>query len=308
MRFVDYYAVMGVAPEATPDDIKKAYRKLARKYHPDVSKEKDAEAKFKQVGEAYEVLKDPAKRAEYDELRRYGGRTNEEFTPPPGWQAHGGEHIDPRRAQQFSDFFEAIFGRGARRTDTQPEAAWPGEDIHYGIEISLEEVHRGGTRTLVLPLGPDAHGHMQTKSLKVTIPQGLQAGRQIRLKGQGHPGLGDARAGDLFLHVDYAPHRLFSVEGRDLTLVLPVTPWEAALGASVMVPTLDGTVKMTIPPNSIAGRKFRLAGKGLAGHPAGDLYVVIQIAVPANLSAQEREWMAKLAESSSFNPRASLGV
>jgi len=307
MRFVDYYEVMGVSPDASADDIKKAYRRLARKYHPDVSKEPNAEEKFKQLGEAYEVLKDPARRAEYDELRRYGGRMDEEFQPPPGWQARGGaQGVDPRAAQRFSEFFEAIFGRGAH-ADPHAGAAWPGEDIHYALQVSLEEVQRGGTRTLTLAVPPTHAGEASAKkTLKVAIPKGIPAGRQIRLKGQGHPGFGGAPAGDLFLHVEYAPHRLFTVDGRDLTLVLPVAPWEAVLGATVTVPTLEGAVKMTIPAQSHAGRKLRLAGKGLTGTPPGDLYVVLQIVVPPAPTARERELFAALAAESSFNPRASL--
>lgn len=309
MRFVDYYQVMGVSPDASPEDIKKAYRRLARKFHPDVSKEPNAEEKFKQLGEAYEVLKDPTRRAEYDELRRYGGRSDEDFTPPPGWHARGGEGVDPQAARRFSDFFEAIFGRGAAGQAHHAGGAWPGEDIHYAIQITLEEAQQGGTRTITLTTQPTYPGQAaEPKTLKVTIPKGIQAGRQIRLKGQGHPGTGGARAGDLFLHVEYAPHRLFTVDGRDLTLVLPVAPWEAVLGATVTIPTLDGAVKLTVPANSQAGRKLRLAGKGLPGAHPGDLYVVLQIVVPGTPTARERELLATLAQESQFNPRAALGV
>ena len=309
MQFVDYYEVMGVSPEATPSEIKKAYRRLARKFHPDVSKEANAEEKFKQLGEAYEALKDPARRAEYDEVRRYGGRSNEEFTPPPGWQPRGGPGIDPGNAEQFSDFFEAIFGRGGGPGNRHARGEWPGEDIHYGVQVTLEEVHQGGTRTISLAAPPSLSGPQpEPKILKVTIPKGIPAGRQIRLKGQGQSGSGGGRSGDLFLHVEYAPHRLFTVDGRDLTLVLPVTPWEAILGAAVTIPTLDGTVKMTVPPNSQAARKLRLPGKGLPGEPPGDLYVVLQIVVPRTPSARERELLTTLAQESQFNPRAALGV
>lgn len=304
MRFVDYYEVMGLKPDATPEDIKKAYRRLARKYHPDVSKEPEAEEKFKQLGEAYEVLKDPDKRAEYDELRRYGGRPGEDFVPPPGWQSRQGPQMDPRQAREFSDFFEAIFGRGG----AGPHRAggdWPGEDVHLGVQVSLEEAHRGGSRTLTLP-GRTPHDG-GTRTLKVSIPAGVQPGRQIRLKGQGQPGVGQGRAGDLFLHVEYAPHRLYTVEGRHLTLVLPVAPWEAMLGAVVTVPTLDGAVRLTIPARSQAGRKLRLSGKGLSGNPPGDLYVVLQIVVPPTPSAREEELMKTLAAESRFDPRATLG-
>jgi curved DNA-binding protein len=310
MRFVDYYEVMGVSPEAAPEDIKKAYRRLARKFHPDVSKEANAEEKFKQLGEAYEVLKDPTRRAEYDELRRYGGRPGEDFTPPPGWHARGGEPGgDPHAAQRFSEFFEAIFGRGAGTETRQAGGAWPGEDIHYAVQITLEEAQQGGSRTITLAAQPSRGAQPpDVKTLKVAIPKGIQAGRQIRLKGQGHPGAGGGRAGDLFLHVEYAPHRLFTVDGRDLTLLLPVAPWEAALGATMTIPTLEGAVKLTVPANSQAGRKLRLTGKGLPGTPAGDLYVVLQIVVPGTPTARERELLTALAQESQFNPRAALGV
>ena len=309
MRFVDYYEVMGIAPEATPDEIKKAYRKLARKYHPDVSKVANAEEKFKQLGEAYEALKDPTRRAEYDELRRYGGRSNEEFTPPPGWQPRGGQGVDPRHAAQFSDFFAEIFGRGGAQDGRRNSADWPGEDIHYSVQVTLEEAQSGGSRTISLAGQANLAGEVSPpKVLKVTIPQGIPAGRQIRLKGQGQPGFGNGRPGDLFLHVEYAPHRLFTVDNRDLTLVLPITPWEAILGAAVTIPTLAGSVKLTIPPNSQAARKLRLAGKGLAGDPPGDLYVVLQIVVPELPTARERELLTTLAQESQFNPRAALGV
>lgn len=309
MRFVDYYEVMELSPGAKPDDIKKAYRRLARKYHPDVSKEANAEEKFKQLGEAYEALKDPARRAEYDELRRYGGRSNEEFTPPPGWHPRAEQGVDPREAAQFSDFFEAIFGRGGGHTNPHARGEWPGEDIHYGMQVTLEEAHIGGTRTISLATPPNLAGQQpEPKVLKVTIPKGISTGRQIRLKGQGHPGIGGGRPGDLFLHVEYAPHRLFTVDARDLTLVLPVAPWEAMLGATITIPTLDGTVKMTVPPNSQAARKLRLAGKGLSGDPPGDLFVVLQIVVPAAPTARERELLTTLAEESRFNPRAALGA
>jgi curved DNA-binding protein len=308
MRFVDYYEVMGVAPEASADEIKKAYRRLARKYHPDVSKEAGAEEKFKQVGEAYEVLKDPTRRAEYDELRRYGGRHPDDFKPPPGWhsRAAAGDHFGAGDAQRFSEFFEAIFGagaRGARGFDAEHGAAWPGEDIHYRLQVSLEEAAHGGTRTITIA-GGGRPG--ETRTLKVRIPQGIAEGRQIRLKGQGHPGHGGAPAGDLYLHVEYAPHPLFTVEGRDLTMVLPLAPWEAVLGASVTVPTLDGAVKLTIPVQSRAGQKLRIAGKGLRADPPGDLYVVLQIVVPPQASERARALYRELAEEAHFDPRAGL--
>ncbi len=307
MRFMDYYKIMGLAPEATPEEIKKAYRRLARKYHPDVSKEADAEEQFKQLGEAYEVLRDPARRAEYDEIRRYGDGRGGEFSPPPGWRPSGATDFDPAAAQRFSEFFDTLFGRGG--TGPRGGAGWPGEDIHYAIQVTLEEAQRGGTRTLSFELPPSQPGQSPvSKTLKVTIPRGIEEGRQIRLKGQGHLGQGGAAPGDLFLRVDYAPHPLFSLEGRDLTLQLPVAPWEAALGASVPIPTLDKPVRLKIPAQSQGGRKLRLAGKGLGGRTPGDLYVVLQIVVPPTLTERERELLEELGRVSTFNPRLALGV
>lgn len=306
MRFVDYYQVMGLKDDASADEIKKTYRRLARKFHPDVSKEENAEDKFKALGEAYEVLKDPAKRAEYDELKRYGGRSTEEFTPPPGWQPRGDHGFENTQdAHRFSDFFEAIFGRGGRGGYDTQRGAWQGQDTHHALAITLEEAHQGGSRMLSLagesPSAP-------AKTLKVTIPKGINAGRQIRLKGQGYPGSGGGRDGDLYLHIEIAPHRLFTVEERDLNLVLPVAPWELVLGAAVTVPTLDGPVKLTVPAASRAGRKLRLPGKGLAGTPPGDLYVVLHSVVPEQVTERERELYQSLARESGFNPRTALGV
>jgi curved DNA-binding protein len=300
MRFIDYYQVMGLKDDASAEDIKKAYRRLARKFHPDVSKEPKAEEKFKQVGEAYEVLKDPKRRAEYDELKRYGGR-NDEFTPPPGWRSGRQDFEYGQQAQGFSDFFEAIFGRGAGGFAAN-RGTWAGEDLQHALQITLEEAHRGGSR--VINIGNPGSG--AAKMLKVTIPKGIGAGQTIRLKGQGRPGGGGARDGDLLLQIEISPHRLFTVEGRDLNLVLPVAPWELVLGAVVTVPTLDGSVKLTIPANSRAGQKMRLAGKGLAGNPRGDLYVMLQSVVPERATERERELYASLARESDFDPREGL--
>jgi curved DNA-binding protein len=303
MRFIDYYQVMGLKEDASADEIKKAYRRLARKYHPDVSKEPNAEDKFKELGEAYEVLKDPQRRTEYDELKRYGGRTDE-FAPPPGWQPRGGQGFENAQdAQRFSEFFEAIFGRGAREGNRGARGQWAGEDVHHALAVTLEEAHQGGTR--MLSLGSE-NAAVPTKTLKVTIPKGIIDGRQIRLKGQGHPGVGGGRDGDLYLHVKIAPHRLFTVEEQNLNLILPVAPWELVLGAVVPVPTLDGPVKLTIPERSSAGRKLRLAGKGL-GNPPGDLYVVLKSVVPTTVTERELTLYADLASESRFNPRESLG-
>ncbi len=312
MKFVDYYKVLGVAPEASADDIKKAYRRLARKYHPDVSKEKDAEARFKEVGEAYEVLKDPEKRAEYDQLRRFGGDGGE-FRPPPGWQRpqgswSGGGVGDPGGdfgdGQGFSEFFEAIFGRGAAGGRRGPGAgsyragAPPrGEDVQARLPLTLEEFVRGGSRTITIPTleGP--------RTLKVNIPRGVGDGGKVRLKGQGGPGPGGA--GDLYLIVEFLPHERYTVDGKDLRMKLPVAPWEAILGARIEVPTLDGAVTLMVPANARGGQQLRLRGRGLPGDPPGDLYVELTVAVPRAEHADQRAAVEALRDAfPGFDPRA----
>lgn len=314
MKFVDYYKVLGVAPEASPDDIKKAYRRLARKYHPDVSKEANAESRFKEVGEAYEVLKDPDKRAEYDQLRRYGGAGGE-FRPPPGWQGRqraGGDHGadfgagDFGGAQGFSEFFEAIFGRGAAGAARgagpgagpfQSRARPRGEDVQVRLPVTLEEVVHGASRTLSLPT-PDG-----TRTLKVNVPRGIADGGKVRLKGQGQPG--PAGNGDLYLVVELLPHARYRVDGKDLRTTLAVAPWEAMLGARIDVETLDGAVTLTVPANARAGQQLRLRGRGLPGEPAGDLYVELQIVVPRADEAQQRAAIEALRDAfPGYDPRA----
>ncbi len=249
MEFKDYYKIMGVAREATQDEIKRAYRKLARKYHPDVSKEPDAEARFKEVGEAYEVLKDPEKRAAYDRLAAGGYQGGEEFRPPPGWDAgfefRGGGFTDGDAAH-FSDFFESLFGGGSpfgHGAGRRGGVRMRGEDRHARIRIGLADAYHGATRTLSLQVPEvDPQGRVITRnhSLNVKIPAGVTEGQQIRLSGQGAPGLGGGPAGDLYLEVSFEPHPVFHAEGRDVFATLPIAPWEAALGAKVPVPTLGG--------------------------------------------------------------------
>lgn len=303
MQFIDYYAVMEVSPQATPEEIKKAYRRLARRYHPDVSKEPDAEDRFKALGEAYEVLKDPEKRAEYDGLRTMGSRQGENFAPPPNWHPRTDGDFTDADAAEFSEFFEAIFGRQNRR-HAHPRA---GDDLHHEVRVTLEEALHGGTRLVTLG-GPPGVSHAPPRTLKFQIPEGVRAGQKIRLRGQGHPGLAGGPAGDLYLHVEFAPHSTFTVEGNDLALVLPITPWEAVLGASVNIPTLDGTVKLNVPAGSQAGRRLRLQGMGLGSNPRGDLLVTLRIVVPTSPSKAERESFERLARESAFNPRVVLGA
>lgn len=317
MKYKDYYEIMGVSRDATQDEIKRAYRKLARKYHPDVSKEADAEARFKEVGEAYEVLKDPEKRAAYDQLGT-NWQAGQEFHPPPGWDAgfefSGGGYTEADAAH-FSDFFEDLFGRGSvhgfHTGRGQREFHGKGQDHHARILIRLEDAYRGSERAITLRVPEvDASGHVVTRdrTLQVKIPKGITRGQRIRLRGQGAPGVGQGEAGDLYLEVEFEPHPFYRVEGRDIYLDLPVTPWEAALGATVAIPTLGGTVDLKIPPGSQTGRKLRLKGRGLPGTPPGDQYVILQIETPPAKDDKARALYQRMQQEMNFNPRRRLGV
>ena len=319
MEFKDYYEIMGVKRDASQDEIKRDYRKLARKYHPDVSKEPDAEARFKEVGEAYEVLKDPEKRAAYDQLGA-NWKAGQDFRPPPDWdqgfEFHGGGYTGGDAAS-FSDFFEELFGRagysqsGARPGGAYQEYSARGEDAHAKVLIDLEDAWHGAQRTITLKhteLGPDGRPQIKERTLNVKIPKGVKEGQHLRLAGQGSPGIGKGKAGDLYLEIAFKPHPLYRVEGKDVYLDLPVAPWEAALGAKVKVPTPTGVVDLSIPAQSKGGQKLRLKGKGIPGKPAGDFYVVLQIALPpADTEAAKAAYKA-FAEAVPFNPRAKLGV
>lgn len=316
MKFKDYYETLGVSRDAGQEDIKRAYRHLARKYHPDVSKEPDAEARFKEIGEAYEVLKDKEKRAAYDRLGA-NWRAGEEFTPPPEWEAafnfrDFGNLGGGVGGFGFSDFFETLFG-GSRRSPGAGFAGRPaqrGGDERAKVRISLEEAYGGTDRALQLqvPEG-DAYGQitLRTRTLRVKIPRGVTPGQQIRLAGQGQSGLGGGARGDLYLEVQIEPHSLFRVEGKDVYLNLPIAPWEAALGATVKVPTLGGYVDVKVPAGSQSGRKLRLKGRGLGGAHAGDQYVIIQIVVPDANTEPARELYHRMAREMPFNPRAHMG-
>jgi len=310
VEFKDYYKVMGVARDATEAQIKQAYRKLARKYHPDVSKEKDAEARFKEVGEAYEVLKSPEKRAAYDQLGQ-NHRPGEDFRPPPDWDA-GFEFSGAGPGNSsYSDFFDSLFGAQARSGRRADFHAGNGEDHHAKVLLDLEASLNGGARTFTLRMPEiDDSGRLVSKerTLNVQIPKGIVSGQQIRLAGQGARAPGNGKAGDLYIEVDFQPHPLYRIEGRDLFLELPVTPWEAALGATVKTPTPSGAVDLKIPAASHAGSKLRLRGRGIPASPAGDFYVILQIALPAANDDQAKAAYAAMAASLPFNPRASLGV
>ena len=312
MEFKDYYATLGVERTASQDAIKRSYRKLARKYHPDVSKEPDAEAKFKEVAEAYEALGDPEKRAAYDDVgRRY--QRGQEFQPPPDWNSgfeFSGRDAGPGDGMDFSDFFESLFGRHARSAGAQEPLHAAGGDHHAKIVIDLEDAYRGARRTISLRMPVvDAQGRvmLQERQLDVNIPKGVREGQHLRLAGQGGAGHGSGPAGDLYLEIAFRPHGRFRVDGRDVYLSLPIAPWEAALGAAVPVPTPEGSVQLTIPPGSSSGRRLRLKGKGLPGATPGDMYAVIDVKVPPADSAHAKEAYAALARAfPDYNPRSAL--
>jgi curved DNA-binding protein len=315
MEYKDYYKIMGVDRKATPEEIKRAYRKLARKYHPDVSKEKHAEAKFKELGEAYEVLKDPKKRAAYDQIGQ-NWQEGQTFTPPPGWEREFdfGKGVGGGRATGFSDFFEALFGGGFA---PHQEGVFyrgfqaQGEDQNVRIQIDLEDAYHGGTRMIALNMPEiDAQGRIvaNKKTLNIKIPRGIQAGQRIRLVGQGMPGIQGGHNGDLYLEVEFNKHRHFQVKGKDILIELPVTPWEAALGGSVPVPTLGGKVEVKIPPGSQSGTQLRLKGRGLPGATPGDQLISLKIMTPPATNEAAVALYKKMAESMPMNPRHNMGI
>lgn len=315
MEYKDYYNIMGLKRDATQDEIKRAYRKLARKYHPDVSKEKNAETRFKEVGEAYEVLKDPEKRAAYDHLGA-NYKAGQEFNPPPNWDSgfeFSGGGFTGAEAAGFSDFFEQLFGQqvhGARSAH-RPQYRTRGEDHHARVVVDLEDAFQGATRAISLQSpGLDAHGqmHVTQRTLNVKIPRGVKEGQMIRLAGQGLPGMAEGEAGDLYLEIHFKPHPYYRVDGRDLHMQLPVAPWEAALGATVKAPTPDGTVDLKIPAGSNSGSKLRLKGRGIPGNPAGDIYVTLSVVVPPANTELAKQAYQDMASKLAFNPRAEMGV
>lgn len=318
IAYKDYYNILGVSREASDSEVKKAYRKLARKYHPDVNKTPEAEEKFKEIGEAYEVLGDPEKRKRYDSLGA-NWQQGQDFQPPPGWEGtHFGFQGAPGGGQRysfsgdasmFSDFFESLFGgggggfsrstmRGIRGTDHEAEVTIPLRDAYFGAKrsISLQVVEQT----------PQGQLKRSVKTYNVTIPKGTTDGMRLRLTGKGGKGSGKAPAGDLFLRIHIEPDSIFKLQGRDLMEDLPITPWEAALGAEIMVETMEGGVKLKIPAGMQSGQKLRLKGKGMPGRggtAGGDLYVIIKIVVPKKLSEKEKELFKELSKISSYNPR-----
>ena len=314
MDFKDYYDIMGVKRDATQDEIKRAYRRLARKYHPDVSKEADAESRFKDLGEAYAVLKDPEKRAAYDQLGA-DWKAGQEFRPPPDWgsgfEFRGG--FQDGGGSAYSDFFDSLFGRDFQTTMGGRQAGMHahGEDHHAKVLIDLEDAYRGASRSISLSAPEiDQSGHVTTRqrTLSVKIPKGVKQGQRIRLAGQGSPGMGQGQAGDLYLEIEFKPHKLFRVEGRDVYLELPVAPWEAALGATVKAPTPAGPVDLKIPAGTSRPRKLRLRGRGIPGKPPGDLLVELVITIPPADSESARQLYEKMQRDLSYDPRSKLGV
>lgn len=304
-RYRDYYEIMGLARGASADDIKRAYRRLARKYHPDVSKEPQAEERFKELGEAYEVLKDPEKRTAYDQLGTHW-HPGEDFTPPPDWSARSHSSARFTDHATFSDFFESLFGGARRSPDAGPRR---GEDQSARIELTLEQAFNGVTRSIELAspqLAADGSATVVRRTLQVKIPPGVLPGQHIRLAGQGPPGLSGGRAGDLYLEIELAAHPRFTLEGRNVYLTLPLTPWEAALGARLKAPTLGGAVELKVPAGSQSGQKLRLKGRGFPGDPPGNQYVTLQIVNPKVDTDRARELYRTLAHEMSFDPRAGL--
>ncbi len=320
MQFKDYYQTLGVKRDATAEEIKKSFRKLARKYHPDVSKEKDAEQRMQEINEAYTVLSDPERRAAYDQVGS-GYQPGQEFRPPPDWDAgfefstHG---FSPGDAAGFSDFFSGLFGRmgasGAGGAFHAGKASggfrMRGEDHHAKVVLDIDDAFHGATRQISLRApSVDVQGHVtvETRTLNVKIPVGVREGQIIRLAGQGAPGYSGAPAGDLLLEVHFRPHDRLRVDGRDLLLDLPVAPWESALGAVVAVDVPGGSLKVRIPAGAQSGASLRVRGKGIPGNPPGDLILTLQVVLPSADTPKARELYAAMARELAFDPRRASG-
>lgn len=324
MDYKDYYKTLNISKDASQEEVKRAYRKLARKYHPDVNKDPAAEVKFKEVAEAYEVLKDVEKRKAYDTFGS-NWQAGQDFKPPPNWKSryHGATYESQGgSAEHFSDFFESLFGSGGvggggSRFSSEGFSPFgrehhaKGDDLHAKVSISLEDSYHGTKRTITLNRTvDDGMGRLtvEPQSLQITIPKGVIEGQQIRLEGQGNAGYGRGPKGDLYLEIVFLPHPFFTVIKRDVYLVLPVTPWEAALGATIAVPTLGGKVDLKLPPNSQTGGKLRLKKRGLSSKSqTGDQYVTLAVHAPPAETAEQRQLYEKMAKLMPYNPRTGFG-
>ena len=312
MEFKDYYEVLGVERSASEDEIKKAFRRLARKHHPDINQAPEAAARMQEINEAYEVLRDPERRAAYDRVGR-GAQAGQPFEPPPGWDSgfvFSGGPGDFGDEADHSAFFEALFGAARRGHGGEAGHGRRGRDHHAKIVVPLEDSFQGATRQISLHSPEvDAAGNvaLRERTLQVRIPKGIRAGQQIRLAGQGSPGMGPGARGDLYLEVEFEPHPRWRIDGRDLYATLRVAPWEAALGASVDVPTPEGTVSMNVPAGSQTGRKLRLRGRGIPGGPPGDLYVLLEVVLPPAHDDKARDLYRQMAREMAFDPRAHGG-
>ena len=315
MEYKDYYKVMGLTRDASQDEIKRAYRKLARKYHPDVSKESDAEAKFKELGEAYEVLKNPEKRAAYNQLGA-NWQGGQDFNPPPNWdegfEFKGGGFSD-EKATSFNDFFEHLFSQSGHQNHSKAHQTVnaSGSDSHAKIHIDLEDSFHGLTRNISLSapeLNPQGQLQVKHRSLNIKIPKGIKAGQHIKLTGQGNPGVNQGKPGNLFLEIVFNNHPLFRLVDTDIYMDLPVTPWEAALGTQITIPTPLGSVDLKIPPNSKQGGKLRLTGRGLPTQVPGHFYVILQLVLPAADSEKAKALYQTMHDELDFNPRDPLKI
>jgi curved DNA-binding protein len=313
MEYKDYYQLLNLDRDATQAQIKSSYRKLARKYHPDISKEPEAEEKFKAIGEAYEVLKNAEKRAAYDQLGNQW-QEGENFHAPPGWDAGFEFSGGPDNAgANYSDFFESIFGHGfadsgqASSAQTHSQA----QDHHTRIYISIEDSYKGDTREVSLhtpSINSDGRVTTRQRSINLKIPKGVREGQNIRLTGQGMPGQGDSPDGDLYLQIIFQPHELYRVDGRDVYLNCPITPWEAALGAKLKIPTPNGIVNLNVPKDSQTGRKLRLKGQGIPANPIGHFFVTLNVILPVAETESDRDIYRAMEKQFDFNPRTKPGV
>lgn len=314
MEYKDYYRTLGVARDATDEEIQRAYRKLARTYHPDISEEADAETRFKEIGEAYEVLKDRGKRAAYDRVGS-GWRPGTDNQHPQGWESGsgfaGGAFAEADHSG-FSDIFDLLFGRNEGRSGwRKAPSSFRGADVHARLEIDLEDSIHGAVRTLTLEepiVDPRGRRVMSERRIKVRIPKGVRPGQRIRLAGQGRPAVGRGQRGDLYLEVEFRPHPVYAVSGKDLYMELQIAPWDAARGAQLTIPTPSGSVDLKIPPGSKDGRRLRLRGRGLPSKHPGDLFVVLRVASPAADSADTRATYPDMAARYRFDGRRHTGV